>query len=169
MAEINIKMIDEDIDLNIRSAINGLIGKPCCRQRVGEYRSLCLGFGERVPHSKKRNLVDSFYGEWEIGTYNAAWRIIRDKKIICGSMEPVDSNAELCEKLELIQLGSMTGIEMRSRFDICIQLDNNIVIEFLCAASCDDEMLHILGPNHLAVEYKYDNGWRMGKSNEPWL
>ncbi|MFZ6719409.1 hypothetical protein [Undibacterium sp. Ji49W] len=161
-----------DFDINIgastRSAFSGIIGKRCCRQRAGEYKSLSLGFGEKVPHVRKKS-VDSFSGEWEIGTYSAAWRIVKNGAILCGSMNPVDSNEELEQQVDALQLGIVMSIEMLSKFDIRIALDDRTFVEFMCASNDDENVFHIFGPDHLFLGYSPAHGWRLRKSNEPSL
>ena len=164
-----IKFVDNEfLSVSLEAALSDIVGKKCCRQRVGEYKSLTLGFGEKIPHFRKK-AYDTFSGEWEIGTYCSAWRIIEKNKLICGSMDPVDSLEELDVKLSGIEFGRVLNIEMMSEFDIRLVLDNEIVIEFLCATDYDDEVIFIFGPNHLYVQYTLNEGWRFGKSNVPWV
>ncbi|SRR6266481_446555 len=160
MTETDGKIVLDD---SVQSAIVGLIGQACCRQRLGRFRSLTIGFGKKIPHGRP-NLADDFYGEWQIGTYYAAWRVIKDGKILCGSRDVVDSLVELEERFRQIQLGRINGIWMVSEFDIRIDLDDGIHIDFLGAAreDEDDEMLHIFCPNGLYVRYSTLDGWKVG-------
>jgi hypothetical protein len=151
----------------IQSAFAALIGERCCRQRVGRGRSLSLGFGSRVVHSRPK-AEDSFYGEWELGTYSAAWRIVCDERVICGSSDLVDSADELDERLQAVKLGAIVAIEWLSLFDIRLRLDRGTFIDFIWASTEDDEMFHIFGPESLYVEYTCSDGWKVGKSNTPW-
>lgn len=155
------------IDANIQSTFAALIGKRCCRQRVGRGRSLSVGFGEKVPHSKPKT-ADPFYGEWELGTYSSAWRVIQEGRVVCGSSDVVDSIDELDERLQAIKLGAVLAIEALSQFDIRVKLDDEVCIDFICASAEDDEMFHIFGPESLYVEYTCSEGWKAGKSNAPW-
>jgi hypothetical protein len=148
LAKVNMADFDISIGDGTRAAFAGIIGKRCCRQRAGEYRSLSLGFGEKIPHLRKKS-VDSFKGEWEVCTYSSAWRIVRNGAILCGSMNPVDSNEELELQIEAIQLGAVMSIEMLSRFNIRIKLDDGTLVEFMCASNDDGNMFHIFGPDHL--------------------
>ncbi|WP_138922517.1 hypothetical protein [Hylemonella gracilis] len=155
------------IDKEIENSFLDLIGKRCCRKRVGHGRSLSLGFGVRIPHTKSK-AVDAFYGEWEIGTYSAAWRIVQNGAVICGSLDVVDSINELDDRLQNLELGAILSIEAVSELDIRVKLDNDFFIDFICVSAEDDEMFHIFGPMNLYVEYKYPDGWKVGKSNAPW-
>jgi hypothetical protein len=168
MVTVNMTDFNISIDASTRAVLARIIGKRCCRQRAGEYRSLSLGFGEKVPHVRKKS-VDSFKGEWELGTYSSAWRIVKNGAILCGSMNPVDSNEELEQQVEAIQLGAVMAIEMLSKFDIRITLDDGTLVEFMCASNYDENMFHIFGPDHIFLGYKSTDGWRLGKSNEPSL
>lgn len=166
MVKIDERNTSQIIAPNVQDALNGLFGKRCCRLRAGEHRSLSLGFGEKIPHSRKRS-VDSFKGEWEVGTYTAAWRIIRDGEIISGSMTPAESNDDMERQVEGIHLGSVQSIEMLSRFDIRLVLDGGMSIDFIGVSSDDDEMFHVFGPNHLLVKYYCAGKWSIGQSNIP--
>ena len=150
-----------------RSAFSGLFGKQCCRQRVGEWRSLSIGFGEKVPHTDNRT-ADSYYGEWEIGTYSSAWRIICGDRLLCGSMNLVDFFGDLDQELQRIQLGIVCDIEALSSFDIRVKLDNEIFIDFFGMSTVEDEMFHIFGPDSLYVEFKLIDGWTVCRSDIPW-
>lgn len=155
------------LDNVVQSAIDGLIGKACCRQRLGRMRSLSIGFGVKIPHGKSR-LVDDFYGEWEIGTYSAAWRVIKDGNILCGSQDVVDELSELEERFRQIQLGRIDAIHMVSKFDIRIDFDDGAHIDFLGASreDVDDEMFHIFCPSGLYVEYSIRGGWKVGNAGK---
>jgi hypothetical protein len=155
------------IDVNVRNAFAGIIGKTCCRQRVGRGKSLSIGFGERILQSKPK-VADPFYGEWEIGTYSSAWRIVDNSKILCGSLDVVDSIEELDEKLQQVRLGAVVDIEAVSLLDIRVKLERGVFVDFICASSEDDEMFHIFGPDNLYIEYKNIGGWEVGKSDAPW-
>lgn len=148
--------------------IENLIGKECCRQRVGRGRSLSIGFGKKRLHGKV-NRPDDFYGEWEIGTYIASWRIVQEEIVLCGSQDVVDSLSELDQMLNTIQFGRIAAIKTIGKLDIRVELNNGIYIDFLGCSSEDDEIFHVFGPDNLYVEYSIKEKWRIGKSNTPWL
>jgi hypothetical protein len=156
-----------NIDSNIMASFAGLIGCKCCRQRVGQGGSLSLGFGDKIPHSKRKT-VDPFYGEWEIGTYSSAWRIIQHGQILCGSLDAEDSIEKLDGFLQTIKLGAVVAVEAISEFDIRIILNGGVHIDFMRASNDDDEMFHIFGPKSIYVEYKSLGGWKVGRSDTPW-
>lgn len=155
------------IEQNIENTIKNMLGKGCCRKRVGRMNSLSLGFGEKIFHGKN-NLPDSYYGEWEIGTYIASWRIMHAGKIICGSNDEVDSFCELHEKLEKIAIGRITNIFLITEYDIRVEFENEICVDVMPASSEDDEYFHVFCPANLYVERSIVGGWKIGKSNEPW-
>lgn len=148
------------------SSFADLYGRGCCRQRVGRKRSLSIGFGHPVPHFKDL-AKDPYYGEWEIGTYSACWRIIRAGCVLCGSADVVDSIDELDDKLQGVTLGAVRAIDELTKFDIRVTLDNGVYIDFFCASSDDDEWFHVFGPDNIVVKVSSD-GWKIGKSNQPW-
>lgn len=156
-----IKMVEDGLsDRALHSALMNLTGKACCRQRVGRMRTLSLGFGEKIPHGNPR-LVDGFHGEWELGTYSAAWRIIRDEKILCGSQDVVDSLSELDVRLGKIEIGRIESVCLASRFDVRVSLDGNMHIDFFGADSGDDEIFHIFCPDGLYLAYSILGGWKV--------
>lgn len=149
---------------DVKFFLSGLIGKRCCRQSVGDGRSLSLGFGNKLFHGKK-NLVDSYYGEWEVGTYSAAWRISRGSEILCGSNEEVESLVELDELLKEVDLGCVVSFEMLSVFDIRVNLENNCVVDFMGCSAVKDEMFHVFLPDKMYCAYSIFDGWNKGRSD----
>jgi hypothetical protein len=144
--------------VEVRTRLASLVGKPCSAKWVGEYKSLAMGFGRDFPKPTSRNPLAVQY-EWEMGTYTAAWRVVKDKKVVCGSMDLVDGNAELDNKLQELNLGSVVRIEMISGFDIRVVLTGQSCVEFICASSDDDEIFHISGPDHFFAKYSFAGGW----------
>jgi len=151
----------------IQNAISPLIGKSCCRQKVGEMRSLSMGFGAKVPHGTS-NLSSDFYGEWEIGTYTAAWRVVNGGSILCGSDDSGATDEELDMRLNKIGFGNLTAINIIMPFDIRVMFDSGIYVEFLVCTAENDEIFHVFGPQDLYIEWSVQNGWKIGKSNTPW-
>lgn len=145
--------------------IDELFRKPCCRKRVGRGKSLDIGFGEKIFH--KKNLIDDFYGEWEVGGYSSSWRVIQGESIICGSQDAVSSIDELNKRINTIDFGGIQTLVMASKYDIRLVFDNGVSLEFICASADDDEMFGIFGPEKFYLGYNPISGWLMGKSNEP--
>jgi hypothetical protein len=111
---------------------------------------------------------EPFYGEWEIGTYSAAWRIVRGGAVVCGSSDAVDSIGDLDRQLQAVILGAPVSIEASSQIDVRVELDNGTTIDFFGATSDGDEIFHIFGPQKLYIEYTPDGDWKVGSSNVPW-
>jgi hypothetical protein len=147
--------------------IKQLIGKDCCRKKIGRDLSLSFGFGDKIYHNDKK-LNDTYYGEWEIGSYTSSWRIILNDKIVLGSNDSIESIEEFDLQLKKISFGKILKIELMSKFDIKVSFENSLSVEFICTFEDDDEMFHIFGPNSLHIEYKISSGWKIGKSDEPW-
>lgn len=146
----------ENVELQARLA--SLTGKRCSAKVVGEYKSLMIGFGDEVSRPTTRNPL-AVRSEWEIATYTAAWRFVHDNEVLCGSMDPVDGNDELDLKVQGLQFGYAVKIEMISRFDIRVVLSGQSYLEFICASSDDDEILHIFGPDNFFAKYSLADGW----------
>lgn len=153
----------------VREFLKHMFGKPCCRQRVSEPRGLRLGFGEKVYH-KNQKLIDPYYGEWELGTYYCAWRVVEAGRVVCGSSDSVESASELNTALARIQFGTILNIEQLDGFDIRVSFDTKVTLDFLATTSDEtDECIEIIhGPSHTAAEFTVGSGWLIGASNAPW-
>src|SRR3954451_8206479 len=114
----------------IREFVKPMFGTRCCRRRVNGPRGLHLGFGEKLYHGDPK-LIDTYYGEWEIGTYYCGWRVIKDGKILCGSDDVVEAYAELDAAIQRIEMGAILSLEQLGHLDIRVGLDTGIVIDFL--------------------------------------
>lgn len=144
--------------------IKELEGLKCCRAKVGEFRSLSLGFGEKVYHNNSK-LNDSYYGEWELGTFCGAWRILHNGEICCASNDGLE--AELDKNVKNISFGNFVSITQLSDIDVRITLSNKICIDFLATIRADDEYFHIFAPHDQYAELRKGGVWKFGKSNVP--
>ena len=160
-------MIQEISPMNeeIRSTIEKCMGEPCTRTDVGRMKSLSLGFGDE--DQRKRERHDKNYRLWEFGTYNCAWRIIRDGRVLCGSQDPADV-AELDLIVGSIELGRFASILQMNELDIRVSFDNGVAIDFITTFSDDDECLHIFVPEHRCIKFSIRTGWKIGPSDKPW-
>ena len=146
-----------------------MFGKPCCRKRVWRSRSLSLGFGKKVYHkSPPFKLVDAFYGEWEIGTYCYAWRVIKNETILCASSDAVDSVDELDAAIKRIKFGRVVSLEQLTNLDVRVGFDSGIAVDFLATVSDEDEGFHIFCPENKFIGFTVGSGWTIGPSNKPW-
>jgi len=152
------------INARVKEMIKPMLGKPCCRQRVWRPRSLSLGFGEKVYHGKSK-LVDAFYGEWEIGTYYCAWRVVKNDRILCASSDAIDSLDELDAALKQIDLGCIQSLTQPTKFDVRAEFDTGITVEFIATTSDDDECFHIFCPQKLCAAFSAQKGWTTGRSD----
>lgn len=153
--------------VRVREILCGIVGLSCCRRRVGARRSVSFGFGTEIAHGDPR-LPDAYYGEWEVGTYYSAWRIVQHGLVVCGSSDVVDSVHALNDRLAGIRLGEAVCLEMLSDFDIRLSLDDGTHIDFLGTLSeVDEHIVHFFGPGDLYLDYSIPAGWRVGTSAEP--
>ena len=152
----------------VQEVVARIIGKPCCRKRVWRGRSLHLGFGERIPHGDPQ-LIDEFYGEWEIGTYHCAWRVIAQGKVLCGRQDVVDSIDELNQALNEISIGRFASLVQLTPLDVRVEFDNGLAVDFLSTVSDGDACFHIFfGAENLCVQFTADRGWEIGDFDKPW-
>ena len=148
----------------ISELLKKLVGQPCCRQRVNpaNINMLSLGFGNKIYH-KKLNKVDNYYGEWELGTYNSAWRLVQNGQLLIGSSNKYNS---LDTILQRINLGNFVGIDVDG-VNISIILDNKVRLDFFPLMN-DSEAFHIFLPQHNYIEFSPETGWVFGRSDLPW-
>ncbi len=151
-----------------RGVLAGLVGKRCCRQQSGEWRSLSIGFGEKVYHGDPKIRATPYYGEWELRTYGAAWRVTRGNRVLCGSREVVDVEREVDERLQLVKLGGFQRLDAVSIFDLRVQLDDGTSIDFMEMSTDDGHLFDIRAPNDVSIKYSTRRGWMIGPSNVAW-
>jgi hypothetical protein len=149
----------------ILEIINPMFGLKCCRARISSYKSLSLGFWEKVFHNNP-NLVDTYYGEWEIGSYYSAWRILQDDKILLGKTDAYDI-PKMNKKLKKIKFGEIISINQLSKFDIRVEMTNNMFIDFFGTTSARDEIFHIFCPDKHLIEFFSNGRWAINWSNVP--
>lgn len=150
----------------ILNVIGSLYGKRFCRVAVGKFKSLSLGFGEKIFHNNDR-LKDKYYGEWEIGTYYCSWRITRGNKVILGSNDINDIN-ELNIKINSIEFQEIVAINNPSALDVQVVFKDGMVIDFFNTISDNDETFHIFCPKSICIKFTTEGVWEMGKSDAPW-
>lgn len=141
--------------------LNNLIGKPICQQEIHPDKPLMLtlGFGQKNPVSYT---ISGYRGEWELGVYDAPWRITMADNIILSCSLNYENQADILKEL---QLGTFAGFKSTDKY-ISIALDNSICIDFF--PLYDDEMFFIFLPEKHYIQYTYNRGWEYGKSNKPW-
>jgi hypothetical protein len=159
-------MHERKISDDVARLLDGIAGKPCTRKAVGRMRSLSLGFG--TPAHPKTKPSDVGYREWEIGSYRSAWRVLRGEALLCASQDVVDSIEEFDHALARIDFGRFSRLWQPTEFDVRVELDNGIAVDFLATVSDEDESFHIFCPGDLYVELSARTGWRTGPSNGPW-
>ncbi len=111
----------------IQKIIASIYGKKCCRVSVGNSKSLSLGFGAKLYHNNPR-LKDTFYGEWELGTYFGNWRIVKNSKIQLGSGDEADI---ISNKIKDIKFQEISAIENLSDHDVRVKFSDGLAIDFL--------------------------------------
>lgn len=132
-----------------------LINQQICRIDFRRDKSLFIGLGNKYPTFRK---AVSFYGQWEIGTYNASWRIIKDGKILIAS----ESEKLIIEEKEIVSLPQfkLKEIDEPTPFDLSFVFSKNLKIDFLNCYTEDDEFVHVI---------KIDKTWWEKKQNGLWL
>ena len=150
----------------IRKLFAQMVGLPCTRKQVGEWKSLTLGFGEE---DLSRRYKSQVYQEWELGTYDAFWEISNSAGAIL-SKGDAKSDVELDPRLELVEIGAFAKIYQVSDVAVRVETDNGVSITFTSKADPDDdeeEFFHLFAPGHRYVNFT-SVGWRLGPSDTPW-
>lgn len=153
----------------ILKIVSSIYGKKCCRVAVGDYKSLSFGFGAKIFLNDPRSKYE-FYGEWEIGTFCAGWRVIKNNKIILGSRDSSGDGHDihfLDNKINEVKFGELVGITNFSEFDVRVVFSNGITVDFIPAFSRKDHIFHIFCPEHKYIEFK-SGLWKIGRSDIPW-
>ena len=151
----------------VKALIKPMLGKPSCSKRVGSFNSLALGFGKKVYHGNPK-LADDFYGEWEIRTYCYAWRVVKNKKVLCASSDAVDSIDELNAVLKKIKLGCIISLAQLTSLDVRVGFDTGVTVDFLATVSDEDEGVVIFCPEDKCIQFTVGSGWTTGPSRKPW-
>ena len=149
----------------ILEIINPMFGLKCCRARIISYKGFELGFGEKVFHDNP-NLVDTYFGEWEIGSYWSAWRILQDDKILLGKND-VEDIPQMNKKLKKIKFGEVISINQLSKFDIRVEMTNNMFIDFFGTFSFSDGIFHIFCADNHCIEFFSNGRWAINKRDKP--
>ena len=148
----------------VSALVSKMVGLPCLRREVGEFKSLSLGFGEVAEQTTPKRRA---YRAWELGTWRSAWRLSHAGTVLCGSKDD-NELSQMNQTLEQIELGRFLSLKQSSDLDIRVELDNGIVIDFLTTFSDDDESFHISCPGQIWVQFSAKGGWTVGPSNKPW-
>jgi hypothetical protein len=151
------------MDKEIIEIFSSIYGKKCCRVSVGWPRTLSFGFGQRVYHNDP-GLKDSYYGEWEIGTFRSDWRIIRNNKIILGSRDSTNSLDMMINQVHFSEISNIVNLSDR---DVRVVFRNGVIVDFIPLFSDEDDVFHIFCPYHIYVGFTSDGFWKIGKSNVP--
>lgn len=151
-------------NLNVPTLLDGVFGEICCRQRIGEWKSIHLGFGRKIHHDK--NTIDAFYGEWELGTYSSNWEIYCKDSLLLTSKNNNESNDELDILLQEIFFGRLEEIEL-------LETSNTVKLSFSSKISMyfyeileesESEVIHFFIPNNLYIEFNPIDGWKIEKT-----
>ncbi|MCP4097095.1 MAG: hypothetical protein GY748_12730 [Planctomycetaceae bacterium] len=139
-----------------------LRGRSCTLQRIGSDKSLFIGIGEIDTSGTKP------HAEIEFGTYDCAWRVAREGKVICGSDDAVDEVLELENCFSAVVLGDFMALQQLSEFDVRLAFSTGVVVDIMCTISDDDEVIHVFFPRKEVLTFQPETGWRFGRSDEPW-
>lgn len=67
---------------HIQLILDGLYMADRCRIQILHSGSISIGFGSMVHHGNAK-LRDTYYGEWEIGSFHNAWRLVSGSRVLC--------------------------------------------------------------------------------------
>ncbi|MDR3174018.1 MAG: hypothetical protein LBU19_07200, partial [Treponema sp.] len=142
--------------------LRNLENLPCCRVDINRYRNLSIGLGEKVKNNCKDSRVE-YYGKWEIGTYSAAWRIIKGGEFISGSKMLFENTDIETQGLVPLFEETLLSITELNEYDIRLKFSGNLIVDFFNCSS-DDEFLHILNTDGSFWVLHFSGQWINGKS-----
>jgi hypothetical protein len=124
-----------------------------------------MGFGKRIPNNNPKTR-DGYYGEWEIGTYESAWRVIQNGVIICASHDASDSPApenppDIDGVFRKINFENLVSIRQKTKWDFETKFDFGISLDLFGASSHaeDGEFFHIFCSERKCLSFDSDEGW----------
>lgn len=159
------RVMKEKLQINILQDLESeIIGQKLCRMDFRKDKSVSLGLGNRIQPRRKNTCV-SFYGEWEVGSYNASWRILYNGEIA------IASQSELLEyKAQEIQIDSdfiLLKIQEITQYDIRFVFSNNLMVDFFNCYTEEDELFHVLKTDGTWWEKNCRGEWKKGKDELP--
>jgi hypothetical protein len=141
--------------------ISDLKNLPCCRIDIRNDKTMFIGLGEKCIKKNRLSLVE-YYGEWELGTYNASWRILENNKILIGSYDENNN-----QNINNIIDERFLDIVPLSDFDVRVKFSNGLLVDFFNCSHEDDEALHVLHINGNYWELNCKGLWTYGHSDLP--
>ena len=141
---------------------NEILNQNLCRIDFRKDKSLFLGIGNRI-YSTAENRCVSFYGEWEIGTYNSSWRIIKDNKICLASES--DIVKESYKEIVIDKIITLLQIQEITPFDLRFIFSDGLIIDFFNCYCDEDEMIHVLKNDGTWWEKDFCGIWHKGLSS----
>ena len=67
-----------------------------------------------------------------------------------------------------MKFGKISTIINLNYFDVRVEFDSGLLVDFLPAMSDEDEYFHIFCPENIYVQFSPGAKWEMGKSDVPW-
>jgi hypothetical protein len=127
----------------IKNAVKSIIGLKCSMATINHVGKLNVLIGKLTEKSQK-NRRNTFHGEYEIRTYSACWRILRNTEILTGFY---DAEASVNSVLKTLVDARITKVDFGSSvLDLHITFDNSITIEIF-GNSAKDYSWELKTPN----------------------
>ena len=136
------------------------IGLRCCDVQIDSVGTLRFGLGDKVYYSQPK-LQGKFHGEWDFLSSCSAWRMLKDQKFICGSLDFREESGHVGGILVGEQL---TGIIKPTPFDLSLIFSNELQVNIF-GQSGSDGSLEVLAPNDLYLEL-IGGIWSIANSKE---
>jgi hypothetical protein len=152
----------------IDALLTSAYGQEVCFINIGDQKSLSVGLG-RLLNRQELGLKNVYESEWCLGSYRCCWRIIEHGKIKLTNHSLDETIETLNRKVSAVKLGKLLRISNTTDYDVRVEFENGIFIDFITTFDDDDECFHLFCPLHEYVEFYSDGKWRMGKANAPWL
>lgn len=149
------------VDDSIQRLLDELYQEDRCRIQVLPKGSISIGFGRRIPHGRPK-LRDKYYGEWEIGSFHSAWRLVSGSRILyTGDTKHCETNI-IEHELETHLSRRICRVYSLTAFDVRVVFESDICLDFLSVGDASDETFHLFCPKNQWVAFMPNQGWVQG-------
>jgi|LakMenE01Jun11ns_1017448.scaffolds.fasta_scaffold9770642_2 hypothetical protein len=146
---------------HIQLILDGLYMADRCRIQILHSGSISIGFGSMVHHGNAK-LRDTYYGEWEIGSFHNAWRLVSGSRVLCTG-DTDEYQAQISEsELEKNLSKRIRRVYNLSTLDVRVDFGSGVCLDFLSVGDAEDESFHIFCPNEQWLAFTPNRGWLLG-------
>ncbi|MFN7134335.1 MAG: hypothetical protein ACK4N5_19810 [Myxococcales bacterium] len=134
--------------IEFNHALQRLVGKPCWSVIAGEHTGsmASLDFGRRVPRAtpvRNRHLTRAqrqYEGEFDLFIEACAWRLQRERSIVCTSMSDNANDGPLVLGLEELLDRKVVSVSVEyPGYDLTLAFEESLTLLLFCDAAPEDD------------------------------